>query len=61
MLDARAARKKGRTAILQRQQERLAEIVTYARTRSPYYRRLYQGLPARITDPGRLPVTTRQP
>ncbi|TNB75690.1 phenylacetate--CoA ligase family protein [Arthrobacter sp. BB-1] len=59
LLNARTARKKGSAALLQRQQERLAEMVTYARTRSPYYRRLYHGLPARITDPGLLPVTTK--
>ncbi|WP_346924928.1 phenylacetate--CoA ligase family protein [uncultured Arthrobacter sp.] len=59
LLDARACRKKGSAAILQRQRERLVEMVTYARTRSPYYRQLYQGLPARITDPRLLPVTTK--
>nr|WP_012311483.1 coenzyme F390 synthetase-like protein [Arthrobacter sp. AK-1]ABR66951.1 coenzyme F390 synthetase-like protein [Arthrobacter sp. AK-1] len=57
--DARGARKKGGAAIMQRQRERLAEMVAYARTCSPYYRRHYQGLPARITDPGLLPVTTK--
>ncbi|MEO5317784.1 phenylacetate--CoA ligase family protein [Arthrobacter sp. CC3] len=59
LLDARAARKQGSAAILQRQRERLAEMVTYARTCSPYYRRLYQGMPARITDPALLAVTTK--
>ncbi|MET1087667.1 MAG: phenylacetate--CoA ligase family protein [Arthrobacter sp.] len=59
LLDARAARKQGSAAILQRQRERLSKMVTYARTCSPYYRRLYQGLPALITDPRLLPVTTK--
>ncbi len=58
-LDARAARKQGCAAIMRRQRERLSEMVTYARTSSPYYRRLYQGLPARLTDPGPLPVTNK--
>ena len=59
LLDARAARKRGSGAIMRRQQDRLSEMVTYARACSPYYRRLYQGLPARITDPRLLPVTTK--
>lgn len=59
VLDARAARKQGREAIARRQRERLAEMVAFARTHSPYYRQLYQGLPARVTDPALVPVTNK--
>jgi len=40
--------------------ERLAEIVTFARADSPYYRDLYKDLPARVADPGLLPVTDKK-
>lgn len=60
LLDARRARKQGLNAIWQRQRTRLAEIVTYARANSPYYRELYQHLPERIKDPALLPVTSKK-
>ncbi|WP_144662955.1 phenylacetate--CoA ligase family protein [Paenarthrobacter nicotinovorans] len=59
LLDERAARKRGSKAIEQRQRDRLGDMIAYARIRSPYYRRLYQGLPHEITDPVRLPVTNK--
>lgn len=40
--------------------ERLAEIVAFARANSPYYRDLYKDLPARVEDPGLLPVTDKK-
>ena len=45
----------GDEAIRRRQQERLSRLVRYARTASPYYRRLYHGLPPRVADPLLLP------
>jgi phenylacetate-CoA ligase len=60
LLDASRARKQGLDAIWQRQRTRLAEIVTYARANSPYYRELYQHLPERIEDPALLPVTSKK-
>lgn len=43
-----------------RQADRLADLVAYARTRSPWYRRQYQGLPDRVDDPALLPVTSKK-
>jgi phenylacetate-coenzyme A ligase PaaK-like adenylate-forming protein len=58
--DVRRVRKQGLDAIKQRQRERLADIVSFARVNSPYYRELYQGLPERVTDPTLLPVTDKK-
>lgn len=58
--DIRQARKQGAAAIAARQRARLAELVAYARERSPFYRELYQGLPERVEDPTHLPVTSKQ-
>ncbi len=60
LLDARSARKQGPEAIRQRQRARLAEMVSYARANSPYYRELYKGLPDRVEDPTPLPVTDKK-
>ena len=51
LLDAWRARREGPAAIERRQRKRLAEIVAYARTNSPYYRELYRDLPERVEDP----------
>lgn len=59
-LDARNARKHGSAAIAKRQRDRLAELVSFARVNSPYYRELYQGLPEKIEDPNVLPVTDKK-
>ncbi|SFV22831.1 phenylacetate--CoA ligase family protein [Micrococcus terreus] len=59
LLEARAARQGGPQALVRRQRDRLAVMVAHARTCSPYYRRRYQGLPERITDPRVLPSTTK--
>ena len=42
------------------QGRRLQRLVRHARTASPYYRSLYQGLPARVTDPRLLPPVTKR-
>ncbi|WP_037368289.1 phenylacetate--CoA ligase family protein [Amycolatopsis orientalis] len=61
--DARRARKEARASgtapLAQRQRERLADLVAYARAQSPYYAKLYQGLPDRVDDPALLPVTDK--
>lgn len=59
LLDARAARRGDAEGLARRQRDRLADMVVHARTASPYYRRHYQGLPATITDPQLLPITTK--
>ncbi|MDX8143249.1 phenylacetate--CoA ligase family protein [Lentzea sp. BCCO 10_0061] len=57
--DIRAAHKQGPEAIARRQRDRLADIVTYARAHSPYYREHYDTLPERIIDPTLLPATSK--
>jgi phenylacetate-CoA ligase len=54
------ARKHGDAVLLQHQRDRLAEIVAYARANSPYYARLYRGLPERVEDPSLLPATDKK-
>ncbi len=58
--EIRATRSQGLEAILQKQRERFVEMVAFARTHSPYYRELYQGLPEHIDDPTLLPVTEKK-
>ncbi|GAA4718597.1 Phenylacetate-coenzyme A ligase PaaK, adenylate-forming domain family [Promicromonospora umidemergens] len=57
--DARATRRQGKDAIARRQRDRLADLVAFARARSPYYREHYRHLPERGTDPTLLPVTSK--
>lgn len=57
--DARKAGKEGPEGIARRQRERLAELVAYARARSPYFAELYRDLPGRVEDPTLLPVTSK--
>ena len=58
-LDTRRATRSGPAVIAARQQARLAELVAFARTCSPYYRRLYKDLPANVCDPHFLPPITK--
>jgi phenylacetate-CoA ligase len=58
--DARKARREGANGIARRQRERLAELVAYARARSPYYEERYRDLPARVEDVRLLPVTNKK-
>lgn len=44
-------------AIERAQRRRLAELVAFARERSPYYRALYSGVPDGVDDASRLPTT----
>lgn len=55
--EAWQVRRQGTWADVRRR--RFAEIVAYARARSPYYRDLYAGLPADVRDPAALPVTDK--
>ncbi|GAA3763870.1 hypothetical protein GCM10022225_57290 [Plantactinospora mayteni] len=59
LADARSAKAGGEPAMAARQRTRLAELVTWARTHSPYYRHLYQGLPADLSNLARLPITRK--
>ena len=60
LLDARRARKQGRDALAERQRDRLAQMVAYARASSPYYCELYRNLPEAVDDPAVLPVTSKK-
>lgn len=60
LFDACRARKRGPDAIAKRQRERLAEMVTFARGHSPYYREIYHDLPERVDDPTLLPPTNKK-
>jgi len=60
LLDVRRARKQGPAALALRQRTRLADMVTYARANSPYYRERYRGLPGHVDDPALLPVTNKK-
>ncbi len=55
----RRDQKRSREEIAARQNERLVNLVRFARERSPLYRRLYSHLPAAIDDVSRLPVVTK--
>lgn len=58
--DTRSVRLQGASAIMQRQSTRLAEMVAFARTHSPYFHELYRGLPDKVEDPRLLPVTSKK-
>lgn len=57
--DAYRAARGGQAGVARRQQERLRDLVAHARTRSPYYRRLYHEVPERLSEIGQLPVVTK--
>ena len=57
--DAWRVSKKGTTAISQRQQQRLTELVRFARQHSPYYKAHYQTVPTDFSDISQLPPTTK--
>ena len=50
----------GPDAVASRRRARLAEMVTFARAHSPYYREIYRGLPEKVEDPSSLPVTDKK-
>ncbi|GMV09901.1 MAG: hypothetical protein AMXMBFR55_16350 [Gemmatimonadota bacterium] len=60
LLDAHRVKRQGPAAVAARQRTRLAEIVSFARTHSPYYRKLYARLTDRVEDPSLLPVTDKK-
>lgn len=53
--DAWRAERGGPDAIGRQQRARLAELVEFARSASPFYRRLYRDMPEAVTDPRQLP------
>lgn len=60
VLDNRRAKKEGCGGIARRQGERLTAMVAYARANSPFYRKLYAGLPDGPVRLEHLPVTTKK-
>lgn len=60
LLDVWQAKRLGKPAIKERQQARIADIVTFARQNSPYYKELYNGLPDTIKDVSVLPITSKK-
>ena len=58
--DAWRIARAGKNGIAQRQQERLQELVTYARTQSRYYEQVYRDVPKQVTSINQLPVMTKE-
>lgn len=59
MVDVRRA-SKSRAAIATRQTNRFREIVSHARSQSPFYRELYANAPRDIEHPSQLPITDKK-
>jgi len=57
--DTYRAGREGEEGIARRQRQRLGDIVTYARTHSPYYRQLYRHAPEPVSNITQLPVVTK--
>lgn len=60
LLDTRRTKKQGPGALALRQRTRLAEMMSFARAHSPYYREIYRDLPERTEDPALLPITRKK-
>src|SRR5579864_6129798 len=58
--DAWIAQRGGSGLVSQRQRERLADLIHYARVRSPFYHELYRGLPADLNSIRDLPPVTKR-
>ncbi|GFG52951.1 hypothetical protein CQY20_30155 [Mycolicibacterium agri] len=57
--DIDRAGRQGQAGITRRQQQRLRELVSYVRDRSPYFADRYRDVPDPVTDVGQLPATTK--
>lgn len=60
LADVRKATRQGESAISERQRVRLAELVAYARSESPFFRERYRQLPETVDNVSQLPVTTKK-
>src|SRR5215210_3034289 len=49
----------GRAALMDRQRARLADLIRFARARSPLYHNLYRQLPPHVTELRQLPPVTK--
>ena len=57
--DAWRTARTGKQGIAQRQQERLQELIAYARAQSRYYAKAYRDVPEQVTSITQLPVVTK--
>ena len=57
--DAYRAARQGEAGLSRRQQERLRDLVAYARAHSAYFADLYRDVPEVVTDVAQLPVVTK--
>lgn len=57
--DAYRAGREGEEDIVRRQQQRLSDLVAYARTYSPYYKQLYRHVPEPVSNISQLPAVTK--
>jgi phenylacetate-CoA ligase len=57
--DAWRMARKGKQGITQRQQDRLQELVSYARTQSKYYAHMYRDAPEQVTSIKQLPIVAK--
>src|ERR1043166_4110116 len=57
--DAYRAGREGKTGIARRQNERLRDIVAYARAHSAYFADRYRDAPHQLTDVTQLPILTK--
>jgi len=57
--DAYRTAKQGQAGLARRQQERLRDLVAYARNHSAYFADLYRDVPDVVTDAAQLPVVTK--
>ncbi len=59
VFDLRRNRHRGAVELASLRQERLARLIGFAREKSSYYRKLYERLPARVTDLRMLPPVAK--
>ena len=59
VFDLRRNRHRSAVELAALRQERLARLIGFAREKSPYYRKLYERLPARVTDLRMLPPVAK--
>jgi phenylacetate-coenzyme A ligase PaaK-like adenylate-forming protein len=59
LCDAYRTARQGQAGVARRQQQRLQDIVAFARVRSPYYSRLYRDVPERLSEIRQLPTVTK--
>jgi hypothetical protein len=59
LCDAYRTARQGQAGVARRQQQRLQDLVAYARAHSPYYTQLYRDAPQPVSEIRQLPVVTK--